>query len=258
MLAALIFDIDGTMAETERDGHLVAFNDAFDAHGLPWHWSVEHYSELLQITGGRERLLYDMARRKETPTDSSGRESMARALHAEKNRRYGRIVERGGILLRPGVTRLLREAQAAGVRLAIASTTSRVNADALLGAQIGRDWQQHFAAVICGEDAPQRKPDPQCYLRCLEALDLDPDEVVAIEDSPNGLAAANAAGIATLVTRSVFFASHAYPGAMAVCDGLEDPAVPAPNLAGARPARVDLAQLREWHAAWGEPVQAAA
>ncbi len=156
------------------------------------------------------------------------------------------------------MTRLLREAQAAGVRLAIASTTSRVNADALLGAQLGRDWQQHFAAVICGEDAPQRKPDPQCYLRCLEALDLDPDEVVAIEDSPNGLAAANAAGIATLLTRSVFFASHAYPGAMAVCDGLEDPAVPAPNLAGARPARVDLAQLREWHAAWGEPVQAAA
>jgi HAD superfamily hydrolase (TIGR01509 family) len=258
MLAALIWDIDGTMAETERDGHLVAFNDAFEAHGLPWHWSVERYSELLQITGGRERLLYDMARRPETPADGSGRESMARALHAEKNRRYGRIVERGGILLRPGVTRLLREAQAAGLKLAIASTTSRVNADALLGAQLGQDWEQYFAAVICGEDAPLRKPDPQCYLRCLEALDLDPEEAVAIEDSPNGLAAANAAGIATLVTRSVFFASHAYAGAMAVCDSLEDPAVPSPRLVGARPACVDVAQLQAWHAAWCRPEQAAA
>lgn len=258
MLAALIWDIDGTMAETERDGHLVAFNDAFEAHGLPWHWSVERYGELLQITGGRERLLYDMARRRETPSDGPGRESMARALHAEKNRRYARIVERGGIRLRPGVTRLLREAQAAGVQLAIASTTSRVNADALLSAQLGRDWQQHFAAVICGEDAPLRKPDPQCYLRCLEALGLDPEDAVAVEDSPNGLAAASAAGIATLVTRSVFFASSAYPGAMAVCDSLEHPAAPSPRLAGARPASVDLAQLREWHRMWWQQEQAAA
>lgn len=257
MLAALIWDIDGTLAETEADGHLVAFNEAFAALGLRWHWSLERYGELLRVTGGRERLRHDLATRADAPADPAEREALVAALHAEKNRRYAQIVERGGIPLRPGVLRLLREAQAAGLKLGIATTTSRANADALLSTQLGSAWRAQFAAVVCGEDAPLKKPDPQVYLRCLAALDLDADEAIAIEDSVNGLAAANAAGIATLVTRSVFFASQAYHGALAVCDDLEHPAAPSPRLAGARPARVDVAQLRAWHGAWWRDALAA-
>ncbi len=257
MLAALIWDIDGTLAETEGDGHWVAFNEAFTALGLPWHWSLERYGELLRVTGGRERLRHDLVARADAPADAAEREALVAALHAEKNRRYAQIVERGGIPLRPGVARLLREASAAGLRLAIASTTSRSNADALLSTQLGPNWRAHFAAVVCGEDAPVKKPDPQVYERCLAELDLDAEEALAIEDSVNGLAAARAAGIATLVTRSVFFASHAYEGALAVCDDLEHPAAPSPRLAGARPARVDVAQLRDWHSAWWRDALAA-
>lgn len=250
MLAALLWDVDGTLAETERDGHRVAFNEAFEAHGLPWRWSVERYTELLRVTGGRERLLHDMASQPDAPADAAGREALAATLHAEKNRRYGQIVERGGIALRPGVQRLMGEAAAQGIKLAITSTTSRVNLDALLTAQLGAGWRTQFAAVVCGEDAPLRKPDPQVYLRCLDALQLDAEEVLAIEDSPNGLAAARAAHIATLVTRSLNFASHPFEGALAVCDDLDHPAAPSPQLHGARAARVDLALLRHWHAAW--------
>ena len=250
MLTALIWDLDGTLAETERDGHLVAFNEAFAARGVPWRWSDEEYGELLHITGGLERLLHDLASRPEAPADARSREALARALHAEKNRRYAAIVERGGISLRPGVMRLLREAMQQGVLLGLATTTSRVNADALLSARLGPQWRELFAAVVCGEDAPRRKPDPQSYLRCLDALRLDPQDTIAVEDSANGLAAASAAGIPTLVTRSVFFASGAYPGALAVCDDLEHPAAPSARLRGARPAHVDLARLREWHELW--------
>lgn len=127
----------------------------------------------------------------------------------------------------------------------------------MLGAQLGTNWPTRFAAIVCGEDAPVKKPDPQVYLRCLDALQLDADETLAIEDSPNGLAAARAAGIATLVTRSLNFASHAFEGALAVCDDLDHPAAPSPDLKGARAARIDLALLRHWHATWWqEPLRA--
>lgn len=250
MLVALIWDVDGTLAETERDGHRVAFNESFESFGLPWRWDVARYTELLRITGGRERLLHDLAMQPAAPTDTDERARLAAALHAEKNRRYAQIARRGAIPLRPGVLRLMREATTAGVRLAIASTTSRANLEALFELQFGAGWREHFATVVCGEDAPLRKPDPQVYRRCLEGLDLDPEDTLAIEDSPNGLAAATAAGVPVLVTRSLAFASHPFDGALAVCDDLDHPAAPSPRLCGASPARVDLAQLREWHAAW--------
>jgi HAD superfamily hydrolase (TIGR01509 family) len=250
MLQALIWDLDGTLAETERDGHLVAFNEAFEAHALPWRWSVEDYRRLLQITGGKERLRHDLAARPDAPAGEAEREALIASLHAEKNRRYARIVEQGGIGLRPGVRRLMREALAAHIRLAIATTTTRSNADALLAKEFGPGWPGMFAAVVCGEDAPRRKPDPQVYQLCLEWLDLDPEDAIAIEDSYNGLAAARAAGLPVLVTRSVFFAGDPHSGAMAVCDHLDAPATPSRRLVGAQPAHVDLARLREWHALW--------
>ena len=222
MLTALIWDLDGTLAETERDGHLVAFNEAFAARGLPWRWSDEEYGELLQITGGLERLLHDLASRPEAPVEAPAREALARVLHAEKNRRYAAIVERGGISLRPGVLRLLREAMEQGVLLGLATTTSRINAEALLSARLGPQWRELFAAVICGEDAPRRKPDPQSYLRCLEALRLDPEDAIAVEDSANGLRSALGAGLWTLVTPTYWSEGGDFSGAGLVLPSLGD------------------------------------
>lgn len=256
MLAALIWDVDGTLAETERDGHLPAFNQAFEALGRPgWHWSVARYGELLRVTGGRERLRHDLATRADAPADPAELEALVAALHAEKNRRYAAIVAEGALPLRPGVLRLLNEATAGGLRLAIATTTSRANVEALLGAHLGPAWASRFAAVVCAEDAPRKKPDPQAYRLCLERLGLDAEEALAVEDSDNGLAAATAAGLPTLVTRSVYFAGDRFDAALAVCDDLASPAVPA--LPGERAAVVDLARLRGWHAAWWRRAQAA-
>nr|MCU0889753.1 HAD hydrolase-like protein [Rubritepida sp.] len=132
MLRALIWDVDGTLAETERDGHRVAFNLAFEEHGLPWRWDAVHYGALLAVTGGRERLLHDMAARPDAPADADEREALARRLHATKTRYYTALVERGAIALRPGVHELLDECTAAGLPMAIATTTTRANVGALL------------------------------------------------------------------------------------------------------------------------------
>ena len=250
MLQALIWDVDGTLAETEIDGHRLAFNAAFEALGLPWRWSVPRYVELLAVAGGRERLLHDIASRADAPTDESGRDALATALHAEKNRRYAQLVIEARIALRPGVRALIDEAGAAGLRLAVATTTSRANVAALLGAQLGADWHERFATGVGAEDAPIKKPHPQAYQLCLERLGLSPSEALAIEDSPNGVEAATAAGLPVLVTCSLPFAGADFGAAMAVCDDLEQPATASPLLQAPAAMRPDLATLREWHARW--------
>ena len=252
MLQAIIWDVDGTLAETEIDGHRRAFNAAFEALGLPWRWSVPRYVELLAVAGGRERLMHDLASRADAPSDAAAREALAADLHAEKNRRYAQIVAEAGIDLRPGVRALIDEAGAAGLRLAIATTTSRANVEALLGAQLGSDWRERFAAVVCAEDAPLKKPHPQAYRMSLERLGLSGPDALAIEDSPNGVEAATAAGLPVLVTRSLPFAGADFGAAMAVCDDLEQPATASPLLQAPAAARPDLATLLDWHASWAE------
>lgn len=250
MLQALIWDVDGTLAETEIDGHRLAFNAAFEALGLPWHWSVPRYIELLAVAGGRERLLHDIASRADAPADDAGREALATALHLEKNRRYVQIVAEGRIALRPGVRALIDEAGSAGLRLAVATTTSRGNVAALLSTQLGADWHERFATVVGAEDAPIKKPHPQAYQLGLERLGLSPSQALAIEDSPNGVEAATAAGLPVLVTRSLPFAGADFSTVMAACDDLEQPATASPLLQAPGVARPDLATLRDWHARW--------
>ncbi len=223
-LAALVWDVDGTVAETERDGHRVAFNAAFAQLGLPWRWDPARYGELLQVTGGRERLLHDLATRDDAPPAGAEREALARELHARKNAAYADIVAQGGIAARPGVQRLMAECREAGVALAVATTTSRSNVEALFASLFGPDWPAGFAAVVCAEDAPAKKPDPQAYRLVLRRLGLAPAQAFAIEDSPAGLRAARAAGIACGVTRSAYFAAAAFEGAAWVQDDLEQPA----------------------------------
>jgi HAD superfamily hydrolase (TIGR01509 family) len=225
VLRAVIWDVDGTLAETERDGHRVAFNRAFDEHGLAWHWDRATYGGLLAVTGGFERLLHDMRSRDDAPASIDARIDLARRLHATKNAAYARIVAGGEIALRPGVRRLIAACADAGIAQAIATTTSRANVDALLTGAFGPAWSDRFAAVVCAEDAPAKKPDPLAYRIALERLGIDGTDAVAIEDSPNGLDAANAAGIATLITRSDYFRDADFSGAAAVCDDLDRPIV---------------------------------
>lgn len=253
-LEALIWDVDGTLAETEAEGHRVAFNLAFQALGLPWHWDHARYGRLLAVTGGRERLLHDMQTRPDAPLQAEVRESLARALHARKNAFYAERVAAGLVRLRPGVAELLAECRERGLRLAIATTTSRDNVEALLRATMDADTAAAFEARVCGEDVQAKKPDPEAHRLALAALGLQPGQALALEDAPAGLQAARAAGLPTVVTLSRYFPGPPGPGALAVGPGLD-------RREGWRPAaapgsgRLCLDDLIAWH---GREMRAAA
>ena len=245
-----MWDVDGTLAETERDGHRVAFNQAFAAFGLPWRWDCAHYGELLAVTGGRERLLHEMQQCALGPASVTARDALARELHASKNKFYADLVRTAGLALRPGVAALMRDCEERGVRMAITTTTSRANVDVLMRAHFGANWSHRFSAVVCGEDVQHKKPDPEVYCRVLSTLGLAPTDAVAIEDSPAGVMSARAAGIPVVVARSAYFADAAMEGALAIGQRLDDrrgwqPRVStAANLAG----RVTLDDIMAWHA----------
>lgn len=223
MIKALIWDVDGTIAETERDGHCVAFNQTFEAAGLPWRWDLPLYGELLKVAGGRERLLHDMAQRADAPPAGPARQALASQLHRAKNQRYVEIITAHRLAPRPGVMRLVAECQAAGVKLAVATTTSRGNIAALFSGLWGAGWRSIFTVVCGAEDAPDKKPDPQVYQLALQRLGVAASDAFALEDSPNGLAAARAAGIACGITRSEFFADAVFEGAAWVRNDLDAP-----------------------------------
>lgn len=247
-LRALLLDVDGTLAETERDGHRVAFNQAFEALGLPWRWSVERYGELLAVSGGRERLLHDMGSRADAPPLGLEREALARELHRRKNLFYAELVGRQGVPLREGVSELLDECRLRGLPLGIATTTSAANVDALLRPHLGPNWAAGFAVRICGEDVARKKPDPEVYTLALRHLGLQPLQTLALEDSPGGVAAARAADVPVVVTRSIYFADATLEGAIAIGPGLgkRDGWQPAPP-AAPLPGRIGLDDLRHWH-----------
>ena len=221
-LHLLLWDVDGVLAETELDGHRLAFNLAFEASALPWRWSEARYVELLRVSGGRERLLADMATRADAPGLAGAREALAREVHARKNEIYVDLVAAGGIPLRDGVLELMQDCLARGVRMGIASTTSRSNVDVLLRVHLGEDWRDLFAAVVCGEDVRLKKPDPEVYRRALRLLGESPLRSLAIEDSPGGVAAARAAGIPVLVTQSACFHDATIEDAIAIGPGLHE------------------------------------
>lgn len=244
MIGALLWDVDGTLAETERDGHLVAFNRAFEALGVPWRWSAAHYGELLAVAGGYERLLHDMAQRAAAPAQPAARAALARRVHQLKNQLYARIVAAGELPLRAGVAALLADCRATGVTLGIATTTSAANVAALLRRHLGSAWRTQFAAVVCAEQAPRKKPDPQVYQCALDALGVAAEDAVAIEDAPAGVAAARAAGVAVIVTHSHYFPHLQAAGVLAAGPSLG-------STAGWRPAaphagRIDLTQIVRW------------
>jgi HAD superfamily hydrolase (TIGR01509 family) len=229
-LEALIFDVDGTLADTERDGHRVAFNRAFAEAGLDWDWPVELYGELLSVTGGKERILsyIDRHRPKLPGGDVS---NLVAELHAAKTRHYVRMLEEGRIPLRPGVKRLLSEARDKGVRLAIATTTTPANVTALLEANLpgSTSW---FDVIGAGDIVPAKKPAPDIYRHVLRELALGPDSCLAIEDSAHGLHSALGAGVPVLVTVNGYTADQDFAGALLVLDKLGEPGAPFHVLAG--------------------------
>ncbi len=220
-LAALIFDVDGTLAETE-EAHRLAFNQAFQRHGVPWEWDLPLYKSLLAISGGKERMRAYGAATDPTRLADDRFVALASALHQTKTELYTQMVAQGGVPLRPGVLDLVEQARGAGLRLAIATTTTRANVNALLDGATHGAGHAWFEVVACSDDAPVKKPDPQVYRLVLERLTLAAQACLAIEDSLNGVMAAQRAGIPVVVTKSPFTESPAYPGALRVFSDLTE------------------------------------
>ncbi|CAA7611835.1 HAD-IA family hydrolase [Magnetospirillum sp. UT-4] len=213
-LTTLIFDVDGTLAETE-EAHRQAFNRTFAEFGLPWDWDQALYKVLLKTSGGKERIRAFVQGHDPTRLDA-GLDDLIAALHKRKTALYTETVAAGGVPLRPGIAALIEQARAAGLTCAVATTTTRANVLALLdGATLGagHDW---FALMACADDAPVKKPDPQVYTFVLDSLGRDPAECLAIEDSRNGVRAALAAGLKVVVTRSAYTDEDDVTGALAV------------------------------------------
>jgi HAD superfamily hydrolase (TIGR01509 family) len=217
---ALLFDVDGTLADTERDGHRVAFNLAFAAAGIDWVWDVPLYGELLAVTGGKERMRHYVERYRPDYRRPPDFDDLIVRLHAAKTRHYTALVARAGIPLRPGVRRLLEEARREGVRLAIVTTTTADNVTALLQHALAPDAERWFDVIGAGDVVAAKKPAPDIYHYVLERLGLSGPECVAFEDSENGLRSALAARVPTVITVNDYTRAHDFRGAALVLDDL--------------------------------------
>jgi HAD superfamily hydrolase (TIGR01509 family) len=244
-LRALIFDVDGTLADTE-EFHRRAFNAAFSAADLNWWWNRGTYRELLRVAGGRQRMRAFAEREDRLSAARSDFEELLTALHAAKTRRYDASLREEPLPLRPGIARLFEEACKEHLSLAIATTTTAANLDALLEPHFGRAWRERFAAVVSGSEIRRLKPAPEVYVETLRQLGLDARECLAFEDSANGIRAAEAAGLAVIATPTWYSLAEPLPPALVTLEHLGDPEKPLPRGTPGAPF-VDVARLRAWH-----------
>jgi HAD superfamily hydrolase (TIGR01509 family) len=226
-MRALILDCDGVLADTERDGHLPAFNQTFEEFGLPVRWSADDYGKALRIGGGKERmaslLTPDFVRSAGLPADREGQLAEVARWHARKTVIYVGLVEAGRLPPRPGIARVVSEARAAGWRLAVCSTSAEPSVRAILGSSVGAAVAADVL-VLAGDVVPRKKPAPDIYELALERLGMDAGECLVIEDSRNGLIAAVAAGLATVVTVNGYTEGEDFNEAALVLSSLGDPA----------------------------------
>ena len=227
MVTALVFDCDGVLGDTERHGHLPAFNETFREFGLPVEWSAEEYGRLLAIGGGKERmatlLTPEFVAANDLPADAEGRAEVLARWHARKTEIYTEMVAAGRIPPRPGITRIIAAAQDAGWKLGVASTSAEASVRAILDVAAGHDRAARFDLVLAGDVVAHKKPAPDIYQLALERLAMPPNEVLAIEDSRNGLLSAVGAGLPCVVTVSEYTEDETFGEAVLVVSSLGDP-----------------------------------
>lgn len=231
-LRALLFDVDGTLADTERDGHRVAFNKAFQEAGLNWDWTVDVYADLLTVTGGKERIRFFVENYRADFVPEEGITEFAARMHKRKTHFYLQMLQAGEIPLRNGVERLLQEARAVGLRLGIATTTTPENVTYLLQATLGEESISWFECIAAGDIVPAKKPAPDIYLYAMEQMRLQPEECLAFEDSDNGIRSARAVGLKTIVTVNAYTCEHDFSKAALVLDQFGEPDAPFKVLSG--------------------------
>jgi len=222
-LEALIFDVDGTLADTERDGHRVAFNQAFKEFNLDWHWDEALYGKLLAVTGGKERMAFYVEKfNTDYPTDDNTAD-LIKQLHAAKTRFYTELLASGAIPLRPGVRRLIDEARSSGMRMAIATTTTPANVTALLEHALAPGSADWFEVIAAGDIVPAKKPAADIYHWALQQLNLPAASCLAFEDSENGIKSSQGADLKTLITINGYTQQHDFNGAALVLDNMGEP-----------------------------------
>jgi len=229
---AIIFDVDGTLAETERDGHRVAFNRAFQDFELSWYWPEGLYGQLLKVAGGKERIRHFIQRYQPKLCYSGELTDLVAALHAAKTAHFRQLLQDHAIPLRPGVRRLLEEARHHQVRLAIATTSAKDNVIPLLETLLGPDSPQWFEIIAAGDMVPRKKPAPDIYHLVIDTMGLDIQRCLVIEDSQQGLEAATAAGLPTVVTVNDYTRSQNFSQARLVVNHLGEPHQPFEVLQG--------------------------